>query len=172
MSLYNKNYYECYARLSLITLLDERYGDLHHSEMPDLQGRQLSIGVEVTRSISPDEARNLVTLDSVYEQQCQLNDSIMRKLSKLNRLYRLFESNRLFIFAETHLLTAGCIVNTVAQCFRNSGLPVKYDVIYVDCIDRLYVCCDKLANIRQVSISAEQLRFLESEAEKTQDYDW
>lgn len=138
---YDKNYYECYARQALIALLDTRYGDLIHGESPDLQGVQLSMGIEVTRSVSQNEAQLLVTIADFEVQSNQLEKSIARKTERLNSIYRLFESNRLYIFAETAYLDEAWIRRAVRGAYSSpslSALSLRYDVLYIDCLDRLF----------------------------------
>lgn len=50
----NKEYFEYYAKYSLITSLDKKYTYLHKDESPDWQSDILNIGIEVTRAIDKD----------------------------------------------------------------------------------------------------------------------
>lgn len=50
----NKEYFEYYAKYSLITSLDKKYSHLNKDERPDWQSESLNIGVEVTRAIDKD----------------------------------------------------------------------------------------------------------------------
>lgn len=167
MSEYNKDFYECYAKLCLCGVLSEGYGDLCHAEAPDLQGRQLSIGIEVTRSVSAEEARDHIVVNDVNEQIAQLEYSISRKLERLNNIYKLFKSNRLYIFAETKLLNSQNIKAAIQNVYRKcEDLPVKYDVIYVDCIDCLYFVQEKNYIIKKANISVSEQKAMEKKALK------
>ena len=48
---YDTNFFERYARASLISLVDESFMGLKNSDRPDLQDKELGIGIEVTRAI-------------------------------------------------------------------------------------------------------------------------
>lgn len=50
-SKYNTNFFERYARISLIDLVDNRLEGLRNCDRPDLQDEGLGIGIEVTRAI-------------------------------------------------------------------------------------------------------------------------
>lgn len=164
---YDKNFYECLAKLTLETALSEGYGDLHHAESPDLQGRQLSIGIEVTRSVSPDEARGNTVIKDVSKQLEQLEHSLIRKLEKLNSLYTLYKSNRLFIFAETDVLNSQNIVSTIRNVYKNHNeFEVKYDVIYVDCEKAIYIVQEKKTAVKKVSISEADRKKIRKRAQK------
>lgn len=52
MDLFNKYYFEEYARLSLISIVPSWEGRLLHKDKPDLQNETDDIGIEVTSSIS------------------------------------------------------------------------------------------------------------------------
>jgi hypothetical protein len=51
MTKYDTNFFERYARASLISLVDERLTGLKNSDRPDLQDEKQGIGIEVTRAI-------------------------------------------------------------------------------------------------------------------------
>ncbi len=48
---YNTNFFERYARASLIDLVDESFIGLQNYDRPDLQDKDRGIGIEVTRAI-------------------------------------------------------------------------------------------------------------------------
>ena len=48
---YDTNFFERYARVSLINLVDECFAGLTNSDRPDLQDKGQGIGIEVTRAI-------------------------------------------------------------------------------------------------------------------------
>ncbi|MDR1222329.1 MAG: hypothetical protein LBL07_05555 [Tannerella sp.] len=48
---YDTNFFERYARISLVDLVDKRFSGLRNDDCPDLQDVELSIGIEVTRAI-------------------------------------------------------------------------------------------------------------------------
>ena len=48
---YNTLFFERYARISLIDLVDKRFAGLQNIDRPDLQDNEFGIGIEVTRAI-------------------------------------------------------------------------------------------------------------------------
>lgn len=50
-STYDTNFFERYARISLMVLVDERFAGLKNDDRPDLQDTELGVGIEVTRAI-------------------------------------------------------------------------------------------------------------------------
>ena len=52
---YDTTFFERYARISLIDLVDRRFSGLKNYDRPDLQDVQLGIGIEVTRAIREDK---------------------------------------------------------------------------------------------------------------------
>ena len=55
--MYNKNFYEKYALASMKFFYGKDLKNFVHSECPDLQNEENSIGVEVTRGISEYEGK-------------------------------------------------------------------------------------------------------------------
>lgn len=51
---YDTNFFERYARLSLIELVDARFEGLKNYDRPDLQDEEHGVGIEVTRAIRED----------------------------------------------------------------------------------------------------------------------
>jgi len=51
MQKYDTNFFERYARASLISLVDENLTGLKNSDRPDLQDEDMGVGIEVTRAI-------------------------------------------------------------------------------------------------------------------------
>ena len=62
MQKYDTNFFERYARVSLIDLVDHSFIGLKNSDRPDLQDEKQGIGIEVTRAIreNKDVANALV----------------------------------------------------------------------------------------------------------------
>ncbi len=50
-SKFDTNFFERYARISLVDLVDKRFTGLKNDDRPDLQDVELGIGIEVTRAI-------------------------------------------------------------------------------------------------------------------------
>ena len=50
-SRYDTNFFERYARISLIDLVDGSFAGLNNCDRPDLQDKERGIGIEVTRAI-------------------------------------------------------------------------------------------------------------------------
>lgn len=59
---FDTNFFERYARITLATLLGEKYGSLCNEDRPDLQMKDRSLGIEVTRAMheSKDAANRLL----------------------------------------------------------------------------------------------------------------
>ncbi len=52
---YSKDYFECYARITLETCFDSKLKALSHLDSPDFQSEELGIGLEVVEAISKKE---------------------------------------------------------------------------------------------------------------------
>ena len=53
MKRFDTCFFECYARLTLMTLLGDEYAALVNRDRPDLQMEDGSLGIEVTRAMEP-----------------------------------------------------------------------------------------------------------------------
>ena len=62
MQKYDTNFFERYARISLVDLVDDCFAGLKNSDRPDLQDDERGVGIEVTRAIheSRDVANALI----------------------------------------------------------------------------------------------------------------
>ena len=47
---FDTNFFERYARITLTSLLGDRYGQMLNEDRPDLQMEDRSLGIEVTRA--------------------------------------------------------------------------------------------------------------------------
>lgn len=136
---YPKAYYEWYAYFSLEGWLDNRYQNCFKSEAPDFQNDIDSIGIEVTRAMTPEDGftwffanenigknKNKIPKELLDRFKGQIYfdhnnklkmisknrgllstrkdiliviDSIETKLHKLNKNYKVFDINALYIFS-------------------------------------------------------------------------
>ena len=168
----NKEYFEYYAKFSLITSVDKKYSYLCKDESPDWQSDKLSIGVEVTRALDKDIylaynmineyfgnvfmsnhiAEKIKELQREYATLLDSYDSIdyndifnignlqkryIHKTIKLNKNYAHYNLNHLYMFTFKSMDE-----NEVKQCFEIdlSSYMVNFDLCFVNCFNRLYVC--------------------------------
>lgn len=80
---YDTCFFERYAKVTLATILGERYANLVNRDRPDLQDNDRSIGIEVTRAMRESKAEaigllNEMAADIVVEQADMTNKELMR----------------------------------------------------------------------------------------------
>ena len=77
----------------------------------------------------------------------KLHQSILTKTMKLNKNYKRFAHNHLYIFTFTSLMDETDIREILEQSNREIEMyEVKYDVYYINCIDALYTV-DRISGI-------------------------
>lgn len=167
----NKEYFEYYAKYSLVSSHDKMYTYLSKAESPDWQSRRLNIGLEVTRAIDKDiylahhiiyeyfgnvfinghiaqkiiERRNqyfdmygteTVEYDDLSNIE-NLKNSYIHKTRKLNTNYTKYSQNQLYMFTFKSMDT-----EEVRSCLDVdlSHFEINYDICFVNCFNRLYVC--------------------------------
>jgi hypothetical protein len=136
---YPKAYFEWYAYYSLESWLGDRYRNCHKSEAPDFQNYIDSLGIEVTRAMTPEEGftwffanenigrdKNKIPKELLDRFRGQIYfdhnnrmkmisknrgllstrkdiliviDAVETKLHKLNKNYKVFSTNALYIFS-------------------------------------------------------------------------
>ncbi len=170
----NREYFEYYAKYSLIMSRSKKYVLLAKNESPDWQSDVLNIGVEVTRAIDKDIylAYNIIGEyfgnvfvknhidEKIKERQeeyaailgcdnpqsicyddisniANLKKGYIHKTIKLNKNYVKYNKNQLYIFTFKSMDEY-----EVKECFDLdlSIYRINYDLCFVNCLDRLYVC--------------------------------
>lgn len=105
--------------------------------------------------------------DSVYEFKVHLDtlqNSIRTKTEKLNRIYRIFEQNHLYIFTFNPMMDREEL-KVLWQSVRNApGQEVGYDLFFLDCVDRLLVLHRKTGAVEEIALEAKRLRSLQQKA--------
>jgi len=174
-SRFNKEYFEYYAKYSLIMVFNKKYYHLKKGESPDWQSTKLNIGVEVTRAIDKDIClaydiineyfdigiSNKELIEKIQEKKSKCKDPILEsdiessllnhdnanidnlkksylhKTMKLNRNYIHYDQNQLYMFTFRTMDE-----NEVIKCFDIDLSKYKhnYDLCFVNCFDRLYIC--------------------------------
>lgn len=106
------DYYECYAKIVLEEMFPERFSNLDIVDKPDLQNKNLDIGIEVTSSVNPmqkkaesefvkwwnDKNANKKKIESkIKECGAELIDGSLngvRELDNFDRVYKIIENKR------------------------------------------------------------------------------
>lgn len=146
---YSKNYFEKYAALSLIKILNVKEDDIIQDDRPDLRIPVISYGIEVTQALTPQEAvadikkplyailninpfdHNENDLEFVMEK---IDNAIKRKLEK-SKNYTRYLHNGLYIFSHCHNLPK----KMIQQYFHDHSLNQSfYQHIYINCVNHLY----------------------------------
>lgn len=166
----NKEYFEYYAKYSLITSLDKKYTYLHKDESPDWQSDILNVGIEVTRAIDKDIylAYNLIgeyfgnvfmsnhIEEKIKERQQQYSSSDISEInyndiSNIDNLRKRYvhkttKLNKNYVQYNKNLLYMFTFKSMdeeeVRQCFLIDLSQYKhnFDLCFVNCFDRIYVC--------------------------------
>ena len=99
--MYDKEFYEKYARASLKFFYEDKHKNFVLSECPDIQNDIDNIGIEVTRGISEYEGKFSRLANECIENNLNLN----QRFSRANRMFRknflgvIHESNA-FVIAD------------------------------------------------------------------------
>lgn len=96
-----------------------------------------------------------------------LQKAVATKTEKLNRIYKKFDSNGLFIFTFNRALGEEEILYSIHAAEESlmemgQGAPYLYDTFFINCVDRLYVVEGE--NIKSIPLKKELLLFLKNEA--------
>ncbi len=176
---FDTNFFERYARITLTSLLGDRYGLLLNEDRPDLQMEDRSLGIEVTRAMqeSKDVAHSLLKemaglkvsegdreemnriISSGYGYGLQegryighleydywalalpLRRIIASKVEKVGSgFYGDFDEYGLYIFCKDTLSDDEVLLTMEYTSDLQRNLDMKYSVMYLSLIDRLYVC--------------------------------
>lgn len=205
--IYDKIYFERYAKCNLVTNYCNDYKKLRKLEKPDFQSKKLNTGIEVTKAIPTEEGRalsiinkyfgkkyngkfikneienkykgdfknNIGVIDGVAyykreynreEKKNEIEERIEVKLHRLNDNYKLFENNHLYIFSETSLIEKETL-EIIMEDIKEISLKYKFDIIFVNAIDCIYIMDFNKNTIEKVEISAEDnikcIRYAETE---------
>lgn len=82
--MYDKEFYEKYARASLEFFYKEKLSNFVNSECPDLQNEHDNVGIEVTRGIS----EYIGKMSRLTNECMEKNLPLEQKFSRANRMFR------------------------------------------------------------------------------------
>ena len=146
-SAYSKNYFEKYASLTLLKILDIEEDDITLSDCPDLVIKELDMGIEVTQAITTSEAvedrkkalythLDMSPFDQVRKDKEKvlenIDDAIKRKQAKSEH-YSKFKTNGLYIYSHCHNFKENEILSKLAT-YNN----LFYQHIYINTVTRVY----------------------------------
>lgn len=132
---FDTKFFERYARISLIDLVDKRFSQLENEEKPDLQDKSGNIGIEVTRAIreSKNVAHALIN-EMVGYPVLDISEEDWIDVTKYGYSYGLntnYVGNQEFVYWETALPMKRIIENKVCKVadglyghFNNYGLYI------------------------------------------------
>ncbi|MFQ6794411.1 MAG: hypothetical protein ACLRT4_16760 [Thomasclavelia sp.] len=146
---YSKNYFEKYAALTLLKILNVSESQIIQSDRPDLRIPDRDFGIEVTQALTPQEAvadikkplyailninpfdHNEDDLEFVIKK---IDNAIERKEYK-SKNYQQYLQNGLYIFSHCHNLPKEMLIDY----FNNNPLKESfYQHIYINCVNHLY----------------------------------
>lgn len=149
---YSKNYFEKYAALTLMYLLNIKEYHIIQSDKPDLRIPLFNFGIEVTQALTPEEAVAdmkkplYASLDmNPFDHNSQniphvihkIDNAIMRKLEK-SKNYENYQNNGLYIFSHCHNIQEEDL-KTYLLSLNYS--PFFYRYIFINCVTTVY-CFD------------------------------
>ena len=195
----NREYFEYYAKYSLIMAVSPKYKCLRKGESPDWQSRRMNLGVEVTRAIDKDIylAYNIINeyfgnvfmhnhidqkIDEIKETYAKilhvtdkekikytdilnienLQKRYLYKTEKLNKNYTKFRQNILYMFTFKSMDE-----NEIHQCLDIdlSRYPLNFDICFINCFNRLYICDFKQKEIiKSISVHETTLKSVKEKA--------
>jgi hypothetical protein len=93
MQRYDTNFFERYARISLIDLVDDSFVGLKNSDRPDLQDDKHGIGIEVTRAIRENkDVANALINEIVGRPVLDVSENDWIDMTKYGYGYGIHES--------------------------------------------------------------------------------
>lgn len=180
MNMYDKEFYEKYAKASLKFFYEEIHKNFFLSECPDIQNDIDNIGIEVTRGISEYSGKFSRLANECLEQNLPLEQRFSRanrmfrknflgvihesnafviadpqngedyyelhirqiiekvkiKIEKLDKLYKKYEWNCLYVFSEYPFKSKQI---WVLADLMNAEKLNQYDIYFINALDRLFV---------------------------------
>ena len=179
MRKFDTCFFERYAKITLETVLGEKYAALVNEDRPDLQVPDGSLGIEVTRAMEPrkeaaltmikemaglqvddterDEVNQIVQSGYGYGLQggryigrleyeywslaLPLRRIIESKVAKVGSgFYGEFHEYSLYVFCKDNLTEDEVAMTIEYTSELQRHLDIKYSVMYLSLIDKLYVC--------------------------------
>lgn len=146
---YSKNYFEKYAALTLLKILNVNEEDILQDDRPDLRIPTVNYGIEVTQALTPQEAAadvkkplyailNINPFDhNAHDLQFviqKIDNAINRKLEK-SKNYERYQNNGLYIFSHCHNLPRRMLKN---YFYHHPLDHLFYQHIYINCVNHLY----------------------------------
>ena len=134
---------------------------LHKNQEGQIFGEN-SISIE-------NETATVKALANDFQFKVHLEDlerSIRVKTDKLNRIYKKFPENDLYIFT-FRAMEPGDVARVFAETEGAvNAFPIQYDFYFINCLDRIYIKKNGKEEIKTLELSSEMLRRLKQEAEK------
>ena len=114
------------------------------------------------RALEDNEERKMFDPATTFNL---IQERIADKLEKLNKNYRIFPMNGLYVFAETPLVRAFDIrlITTFIEATERE-FRVIFDVYFINCIDKLYVYQTHQRTLRPIEIPTHKLKIFREEA--------
>lgn len=134
---------------------------LHKNQEGQIFGED-SISIE-------NEIATVKALANDFQFKVHLEDlerSIRVKTDKLNRIYKKFAENDLYIFTFRAME-----VRDIARVFAETegevnAFPIQYDYYFINCLNQIHIKKSGREEITTLKLSSEMLRRLKREAEK------
>lgn len=144
----NLDYYECLAKIALERIFPEEFSGLLIVDRPDLQNKEMDIGIEVTRAINSDQE----TVDNLYNkikigqvrdsngvEKC-ISDIYKRNgMNYLNEYYKRFPKEK---FGFHHGIPGSDNLNRVLDAWYNKLKNLNSDGFKRFCRNYLFVYSD------------------------------
>jgi len=99
-------FFERYARISLINIVDKRFEGLKNKDRPDLQDKKRSVGIEVTRAIRENKS---VALALINEMAGNISQEDWLDMTKYGYAYGLYKD----------------LVGKIEYTYWSTALPMK-----------------------------------------------
>ena len=204
MKIGSKEYFEKYAKMSLVDVYNKKLTNAELKDKPDIQDKENDIGIEVTRSELNQECLADSISNKIFDKELSIEEiklrvskkfktfngtigeidgvkyispfkgmidyktkldriihSIEDKTQKFEENYTKFNENDLYIFTNDACITYGDIEKVIYNK-RIDNCP--FDVIFINCIDKIYMCRNK--EINEIFLSDTQLKRFKIEAKK------
>ena len=95
----------------------------------------------------------------------KLTERIKSKTYKLNGNYKIFQNNHLYIFTGSGLFEKEDVIAAVAVSNEEIKMfDKKYDLYFVNCIDKLFVVDRASMNIQEITIDESILKRIKTDA--------
>ena len=172
---YSKNYFEKYAAMTLLSILQLSADMIIIDDCPDLRLPVLNMGIEVTQALTPKEAvadikQALYASGDLnpFDQKESHIPFVLQKIShaierkqKKSAHYKSYDCNGLYIFSHCHNLDADLLL---AYFYGQRYHDLFYQQIYINCISEVYVYHLQTQQLVTYHYQAEDLSIMNEEA--------